>query len=245
MNQEEQWLLNEKYNGVQSEAFKEDVTHLRNGEPLAYLIGHVPFSGTTIYLDSRPLIPRPETEYLVSLALNDIPEDRMYTVLDLFSGSGCVGVSILKKRPLIHVTFAELHEEHLPTIKKNINENALAESQTHIVSSDVWSALTTTYDYVIANPPYISRERHTVDASVVHHEPHTALFAENDGFILIEKTILGLSTHLSKDGVSWIEHEPFHKENIDKVAREHNLTVTHHKDQFGVIRFSRFVRNDV
>lgn len=244
MNQEEQWLLNEKYNGIQSESFQKDVARLQNGEPLAYLIGHVPFSNATIYLDSRPLIPRPETEYLVSLVLKEIPENQSHTVLDLFSGSGCVGVALLKKRPLAYVTFAELHEEHVPTIKKNIYKNCLPESHAQIVLSDVWNALTGTYDYVIANPPYISRERHTVEASVARHEPHSALFAENDGFALIEKTILGVPTHLSKGGVCWIEHEPFHKEKINALAQEQNIVVTHHEDQFGVLRFSRFVRND-
>lgn len=72
MDKDEQWLLIEKYGGEKSEGFFADLMRLKAGEPLAYVIGHTPFLGTTIYLDSHPLIPRPETEFWVEGAITAI-----------------------------------------------------------------------------------------------------------------------------------------------------------------------------
>jgi len=71
-NQELDWLLKEKYHGVESEAFHADCARLATGEPLGYLIGHVPFLNCTIHLDSHPLIPRPETEFWTEQAIAEI-----------------------------------------------------------------------------------------------------------------------------------------------------------------------------
>src|SRR5690606_26669366 len=100
LNQEEQWLLEEKYAGAESEAFRADLKRLTGGEPLGYVIGHVPFLDCRIHLDSHPLIPRPETEYWVEKAMVAIkevaggPEARPLHVLDLCAGSGCIGVAV-------------------------------------------------------------------------------------------------------------------------------------------------------
>ena len=73
-NKDIAWLLEEKYNGEKTDSFFTDCRKLALGEPLGYIIGHVPFLNTKIHLDSRPLIPRPETEYWTELAINQIKE---------------------------------------------------------------------------------------------------------------------------------------------------------------------------
>jgi len=132
MNQEKQWLLTEKHNGLESEAFQVDCARLDAGEPLGYVIGHVPFLDCTIYLDSHPLIPRPETEYwtkhlIDTLQTSPPPQVRdsipYLRVLDLCAGSGCSGVAIAKAFLSAHVDFAELDPLHFPTIKKNLEIN--------------------------------------------------------------------------------------------------------------------------
>ena len=75
-SQEEQWLLHEKYNGVKSDAFYADCKALALGEPLGYLIGHIPFLDCTIYLDDKPLIPRVETEFWVEKAIEAVKENQ-------------------------------------------------------------------------------------------------------------------------------------------------------------------------
>ena len=72
MHRDEEWLLNEKYQGERTDEFFADCERLKSGEPLAYIIGHVPFLDATIHLDSKPLIPRTETEYWVKAVIIDI-----------------------------------------------------------------------------------------------------------------------------------------------------------------------------
>ncbi|MFN3187992.1 MAG: N5-glutamine methyltransferase family protein [Candidatus Paceibacteria bacterium] len=136
--QEITWLLKEKYDGVESEAFMADCQRLAVGEPLGYVIGYVPFLDCEIWLDSCPLIPRAETEFWVEKAISSIKtraegspsplseeEPFALRVLDLCAGSGAIGVAVVKAVPEAHVTFAEIDEAHLPTIQKNLNYNLL------------------------------------------------------------------------------------------------------------------------
>ena len=77
------------------------------------------------------------------------------------------------------------------------------------------------------------------------HEPHEALFAEEDGFFFIRKTIEGLTAHLAPEGRAWIEHEPFHTPRIHEHANKHGLAATTHHDQYGVERFTHCTRQDM
>lgn len=155
-NQESAWLLEEKYGGVETEAFYADCEQLLAGTPLAYLIGQVPFLNCTIYLDSHPLIPRPETEYWVEQAITTIQAQSTrrdleqntegglassLKILDLCAGSGAIGVAVAKAVSDAHVTFAEIDPTHLSTITKNIKINLLGDSITEIIESDLFSAL--------------------------------------------------------------------------------------------------------
>lgn len=214
---------------------------MNNDEPEAYQIGHVPFLGVTVFLDSHPLIPRTETEWWVEKVVQstELRVEREIRVLDLFAGSGCVGLAILKHLPHARVTFGEFEPRHLPTIEKNIRENGFDPSRARVVQTDVWSAIDGTFDLVLANPPYLSRARlDRIEASVLEHEPVEALFAEDDGFALIDATIQGLPTHLAQGGAAWIEHEPEHSVRIHAEAGRLSLPPTTHQDQYGVERYS-------
>ena len=123
MSQDIEWLLKEKYQGEESVAFFADVKRMALGEPLGYLIGHVPFLDTTISLDSKPLIPRPETEFWVEKVITEIKlgsAGAPLRVLDLCAGSGCIGVAVAKAIPGATVDFSEIDAKHLPTITKNL-----------------------------------------------------------------------------------------------------------------------------
>jgi release factor glutamine methyltransferase len=195
----------------------------------------------TVYLDSHPLIPRTETEWWVEKVVQstELRVEREIRVLDLFAGSGCVGLAILKHIPNAHVTFGEFNAKHLPTIEKNIKENGFDPRRAEVLQTDVWSAVHGTFDVILANPPYLSRARlDRIEASVLDHEPVDALFAEDDGFALIDATIAGLPTHLVSGGAAWIEHEPEHSARILAAAGRLSLPSTTHQDQYGVERYS-------
>ena len=126
LNREEEWLLKEKYGGEKSEAFFTACQKLANGVPLAYLIGYIPFLNTKIYLDSHPLIPRPETEFWVEKVLAVIYQRAApINVLDLCAGSGCIGVAVAKNYLLTQVDFVEIENKHIPTIETNCRENQI------------------------------------------------------------------------------------------------------------------------
>lgn len=234
-NREKQWLLEEKYKGIESPEFFTDLEKLKSGTPLAYLIGNIPFLGTTIYLDSKPLIPRPETEYWVDRILKtDLQEDVPKEILDIFSGSGCIGVGILVKQNNFHVDFAELKEEHLRTIQKNLRENGIEKNRYQIFQSDLFTSIPPkTYDAIFANPPYISLQRkHTVDESVLNHEDPNALFAEDDGLLYIKQLIQAIPTFLKPNGHMYIEFDPWQKELLETYMNTTKLSYTFLHDQY-------------
>ena len=159
MTQDEAWLLKEKYHDEKSEAFLNDCNRLKNGEPLAYVIGSIPFLSTTIFLDSHPLIPRTETEFWVEKIIAEMrsKKEMPLRVLDLCAGSGCIGVAVLHTLPMVCVDFGEIDTDHHSTIRKNILENNIDPLRTNIFEGSLFDEITETYDYILSNPPYIDK----------------------------------------------------------------------------------------
>src|SRR5690606_17142556 len=113
---------------------------LEAGEPLGYVIGHVPFLGCNIFLDSHPLIPRPETEFWLNTAIKEIISSsltrRNIKVLDLCSGSGAIGVAVAKHILDAKVDFAEVDPLHQKTIERNVTENNINPDRTRVIVGD-------------------------------------------------------------------------------------------------------------
>ncbi len=246
---ESEWLLREKYGGEKCEAFFADLSRLESGEPLAYIIGHIPFLHTTIYLDlperqtvSRPLIPRPETEFWVEKTIATIDENANVSVLDLCAGSGCIGVAVLKALPKARVDFAEIDPRHHPIIQKNILENAIDPVRTQIFGGNLFEHITEQYDYILTNPPYIDPAHDQSDASVREYEPHQALYGGKDGLEIITEILKRAPHHLTPGGTLVIEHEPAQASYIADHARTCGFEHTTHPDQYGVLRYTVLTR---
>jgi HemK-like putative methylase len=246
MTQEESWLLRDKYGGEKTEGFFADCRRLLAGEPLAYVIGHVPFLGAIIHLDSHPLIPRSETEYWVEQVLHEMHTrgTRPIRVLDLCAGSGCIGVAVLLDIKSASVDFAEIDTRHHPTIMKNLDENHIEKSRARVFGGNLLENISGSYDFILTNPPYIDKELGRVDASVTKHEPHEALFADAGGFACIEQIITEAPHYLTQNGVLYVEHEPEHVQNILSCADKVGQIAETHRDQYGVSRFTRLTRRE-
>lgn len=247
MDQEELWLLKEKYGGEKTEGFFADLERLHTGEPLSYLIGHVPFLGCQIYLDSKPLIPRPETEYWVEKAIASIRSTaRKVRVLDLCAGSGCVGVAVAKAVPEAHVTFAEIDPTHLPTIEKNLSHNlpdySRESGRCSVIQSDLFEKVEGQFDFILTNPPYIDPALDRAEKSVKTYEPHLALYGGQNGMEIILTIIKDSKNFLAPGGQLWIEHEPEQVEAIKKSAEVGGFSATPQNDQYGLPRYSILVR---
>lgn len=243
MNRDEEWLLNEKYQGERTDEFFVDCDRLKQGEPLAYVIGHVPFIGTTIFLDTRPLIPRAETEFWVHKIIEDVKNDLKRSaaplrVLDLCAGSGCIGVAVLSELSKSRVDFAEIDAGHHSTIQKNIEANNIESSRTHIFGGDLYENISDTYDIILSNPPYIDKTLGRTADSVLRNEPHIALFAEAGGLALIQRIIENANNYLDPKGKLVIEHEPEQSAFINSFGQDKGFNSETKCDQYGVERYT-------
>jgi release factor glutamine methyltransferase len=248
LTKEERWLLEEKYASRESESFAHDRARLSAGEPLAYIIGFVDFCGCRIGLLERPLIPRPETEYWTLAAIKDIQStvhsDATIHCLDLFSGSGCVGIALAKHLPNAFVDFADINERCLAQIKENMEANGIGDERCKIFQSDVFSDIPNgkKYHLITANPPYINPAvRDTRVADSVHNfEPHSALFAGEEGFVYIRRVLAAAKNFLLPGGKLYLEYDDIQKNRIAGLLQEYGyLDFSFHQDQFGKWRFMK------
>ena len=209
-------LARDKYEGVASQITAEDRARLALGEPLAYVIGWVPFLGLSIHLDSHPLIPRPETEGWAEELTREIG-NRPLRVLDLCAGSGAIGLAILSRCPRATVYFGEVSDAHADLIRKNLTVNDLDPSRAVIAVGDLLRPFPyQKFDMIATNPPYIPEAR-PLPESVAAFEPTEALFAGGDGLELIRRIARNAPHHLARGGEVWLEADV---ENIHDAATE-------------------------
>lgn len=232
-DKDEAWLLGEKHAGVATPEFEVDRQRLIAGEPLAYVIGNQPFLGLTIHLDSKPLIPRPETEWWTEQLFASLPDaSAPLTFLDLCAGSGAIGCAALAKLPRAQVFFGEIDAAHKDTVKKNIAENGLDASRADIRIGDLFEPFSNMqFDIIAANPPYVPAGR-TLPKSVSDHEPAHALFSGNDGLDHIRRIAAQTKNHLAPHGVAWIECDRGHAEDVCVLFKDEGYKAEIRNDQY-------------
>ncbi len=232
-NREEKWLREEKYGGADTDAYQRDVARLRAGEPLAYVIGSIPFLGLTIHLDSHPLIPRPETEWWTEKLIATLSPG--VRVLDLCAGSGAVGCAILKQVPDARVSFGEIDPAHGETIAKNIRENEIDASRADIRIGDLFAPFAdvppSTFDVIAANPPYIPSMR-ALDDSVAKYEPALALRGGVDGLELVRRIASDAPRWLTEGGALWMEVDSEHADAARDLVEAAGLRASIIPDQY-------------
>lgn len=176
------------------DACRELVKRRAAGEPVAYILGRKDFFKSTFLVNRNVLIPRPETEELVEDALDFAKKNEALRIIDLGTGSGCIGLSLLKELPDAHLLAVDMSDEALSVAK--MNAEALGVSQrAHFVRMDAGALsqddaqkyLGGVADFVVANPPYIAENDPSVSDQVKAFEPWTALFAAEEGLREIQR----------------------------------------------------------
>ncbi len=217
-------LIRDKYAGNRNADITDDVVRLESGEPLAYVIGWVPFLGLSIRLDSRPLIPRPETEWWTQALCEHLQQkfgDEPFSFLDLCAGSGAIGLAMLSRFPHARVSFAELSPLHSALIHMNIDENNLDSSRADIRSGDLFAPFAQSqFDIIATNPPYVPTSRE-LEESVTSFEPSEALFAGRDGLDIIRRIVSEVPAHMHTKGEVWVECDIANVEETAELLRAH------------------------
>ena len=237
-----QWLLKEKYQGVMGAGTKNDIARIKRSEPIAYVIGFVDFLDCKIDLSQKPLIPRTETEFWVEKMISEMKSQQKVTAikcLDIFSGSGCVGIAVLKHIPSSTVDFVDSNTKAIKQIDINCKLNSIPPSRWHVIKSDIFDQVTDSYDYIFANPPYISKnKKNEVQESVLLYEPIEALFGGKDGLLYIRKFLSEAKNHLNSNGKIWMEFGSTQKDSISKIlCKEGFIKSKFYRDQFGKWRY--------
>jgi release factor glutamine methyltransferase len=229
--QEIELLRRDKYDGDAHADITADVERLAAGEPLAYVIGWIPFLSLKIGLESRPLIPRPETEWWTEkliehlkyrFAVHEVSGSQAeppttFRLLDLCAGSGAIGLAVLSQLPNAYVSCGEIDSNHVEQITKNLTINGLGAHRVDIHASDLFDAFKgQRFDVIVSNPPYIPESRE-LDTSVMNYEPSEALLAGKEGLDIIRRIIKEAPKYLNPGGELWMECD------IENVAAAEDL----------------------
>jgi len=191
----------------QRNSFWDKTAELLEGKPVQYVIGEEGFYGYTFKVDENVLIPRPETEELVYGALDrarKIFASKTISVADIGTGSGAIAVSFKKEWPEASVTATDISKEALTIAAHNAKANDadvafLQGDLTAPIARDKW-------DVVLSNPPYIAHEEATsMSGTVLDHEPHNALFADEDGLYFYRRLAETLPPLMNTPGLIAVE----------------------------------------
>lgn len=234
------WILREKYRGKMTPQALLDIQRLKQGEHVDYIIGFVEFLGCKIDLSKKPMIPRPETEYWVEKAIQDLKKrEGKIRCLDLFAGSGCIGIAILKHIPGSFVDFGEKEKRFVQQIRISIDLNRISKKRYRIVQSDIFRNLRGSYDVIFANPPYVpSLNIEHVQASVLEQEPLGAIFGGKDGLEYIKPFLKEAVEHLKSNGRIYLEFDSRQKEEIKKLLKKNGYdSVQFFRDQYKKWRY--------
>jgi release factor glutamine methyltransferase len=189
---------------AQSADFGRLIARRAAGEPVAYLTGSREFYGREFAVTPAVLIPRPDTELLIELALQRLPANGGQ-VLDLGTGSGCIGVTLAAERPQAQVTLVDASANALDVARVNAHRHAAA--NTALLCSDWFATLgDARYDLIVSNPPYIAAGDAHLQQGDLRFEPQSALAAGADGLDDIRRIVAEAPSHLLSGGWLLCEH---------------------------------------
>ena len=186
--------------GEQRERVSEMVKRRQSGEPLQYILGECEFMSLDFYVESGVLIPRSDTETLVEAVIEKTDENKNMKILDICTGSGCIGISTAHFRSSAYVDLIDISDKAIEIAKKNIVRNNV-QSRVKVQKMDILNEYPSEkYDIVVSNPPYIETEViDTLQTEVKNHEPLLALDGGEDGLIFYRR-ITEIAPEILKKG---------------------------------------------
>ena len=221
LGQPREWLLAHDTDPIAPEAAAQFLTlaaQRRQGTPMAHLVGHREFMGHRLSVSADVLIPRPETELLVEMALQSLEDcfkrslpsratgnGAGCSLLDLGTGSGAVAISVALACPTARVVATDISETALALAQKNAQQ---LEARIQFWQGNWYEALPVEgrFDVIVSNPPYIALDDQHLVQGDLRFEPVGALTDGADGLTALQQIIAGASQHLMSGGWLWLEH---------------------------------------
>lgn len=212
--------------------------------PIQYVLGKAHFFGLEFEVNENTLIPRPETEELVQWIISENQTSANLKILDIGTGSGCIAIALTKNLPSAQVFAIDVSEEALETAKRNANLNSITVNFLHqnILST---TDLLQEFDIIVSNPPYVRHlEKAEIRQNVLDHEPHLALFVEDDDALLFYRKITELAqNNLTQNGQLYFEiNQYLGKEMIDLLSNDHFQNIELRQDIYGNDRMLKAVK---
>lgn len=217
-------------------AMEELVKRVLTGEPLAYVLGEWEFYGLTLQVDHNVLIPRDDTCAVTDLAIRYATNlDANPRILDLCTGSGCIGLAVASRVKDAKVTLADISREALAVAKKNITANKLSARVTGVQVDALNDppAFLGQFDMIISNPPYITtQEMLELPLSVKDFEPHLALHGGEDGLIFYRSVAKNFRQVLKPNGLLCFEFGMGQGNDVCEILNEFGYTVLERSRDF-------------
>lgn len=198
---------------------EEAIKRLRKGEPVQYIVGNVDFYGYKINVDKRVLIPRFETEELVSNTIKYIKKylkDNI-NILEIGTGSGCISIALKKELENTNITATDISEDALEVARENANGN---NCKINFINTNIYDGINDKFDVIISNPPYISKSENIMDI-VYNNEPHQALFADNNGLYFYEEILKNIKKLLKDKYLICFEIGMTQAEDIRQICHKY------------------------
>lgn len=220
-------MFDRPLNDAEVNTYREFLARRGKREPLQYILGKTDFYNVTLKIDSRALIPRPETELLVETIINIYKDKEGLNFLDIGVGSGCITVALLKNLKEAKATAIDISEDALDLTKENLQLNNIENQITMLkfnALEDDYSKLGK-FDFVVSNPPYVSKtEYENLQPELKNYEPIIALTDNEDG-LKFYKTIIENSHHLlNSKGKLFFELNPSVAKKVEELMVENNFT---------------------
>ena len=218
-------------------AFHALVTRREAGEPVAYLLGRREFFGRAFAASPAALIPRPETELLVEVALKNLGGGNTARILDLGAGTGCIAITLALECPSAQVTALDASRDALALATENARR---LDANVRFLHSDWYAAVVgETFDVIASNPPYIAATDAHLTQGDLRFEPPAALASGADGLDAIRHIIAAAPAHLSAQGRLWLEHGYDQADAVRALLAAAGFTaIEQHRDLAGTVRVS-------
>ena len=219
------------------------IARMRRHEPLQHIIGWARFHGHKFKVTPAVLIPRPETEQLVDLIVNENPASDL-RVLDMGTGSGCIAISLARALKFASVDALDVSRDALAVARENA---AALKVKVRFFESDMLLPQpAATYDIIVSNPPYICwSERESMERNVKDYEPGQALFVPDNDPLMFYKAIAPYAQQsLEKGGRLYLEINQRFGNEVKRLLEEHGFEdVRIIQDSFGKVRFAAAVKS--